>query len=72
MKHSVRRGIQITGWLFKNATGDAARLAEAIKKQSVRYINAQPRPRMKIKYTIPIVFFMALVIIEKENNIISR
>ncbi|XP_006791149.1 carbohydrate sulfotransferase 3b [Neolamprologus brichardi] len=27
---------------------------------------------MKIKYTLPIVFFMALVIIEKENNIISR
>ncbi|KAM9425419.1 carbohydrate sulfotransferase 3b [Pholidichthys leucotaenia] len=27
---------------------------------------------MKIKYTIPIVFFVAIVIIEKENNIISR
>ncbi|KAM8838038.1 carbohydrate sulfotransferase 3b isoform 1-T3 [Spinachia spinachia] len=27
---------------------------------------------MRIKYTIPIVFFMALVIIEKENNIVSR
>ncbi|XP_057681321.1 carbohydrate sulfotransferase 3b [Corythoichthys intestinalis] len=27
---------------------------------------------MRIKYTIPIVFFVALVIIEKENNIISR
>ncbi|XP_034050351.1 carbohydrate sulfotransferase 3-like [Thalassophryne amazonica] len=30
------------------------------------------RPRMRIKYTIPIVFFLALVVIEKENNIISR
>uniref|UniRef100_A0A1A7XT25 Sulfotransferase n=1 Tax=Iconisemion striatum TaxID=60296 RepID=A0A1A7XT25_9TELE len=27
---------------------------------------------MRIKYTIPIVFFVALVIIEKENKIISR
>ncbi|XP_077359296.1 carbohydrate sulfotransferase 3b [Festucalex cinctus] len=27
---------------------------------------------MRIKYSIPIVFFVALVIIEKENNIISR
>ncbi|XP_027886008.1 carbohydrate sulfotransferase 3b [Xiphophorus couchianus] len=27
---------------------------------------------MRIKYTIPIVFFVALVIIEKENRIISR
>nr|XP_020460908.1 carbohydrate sulfotransferase 3 [Monopterus albus] len=27
---------------------------------------------MKIKYTLPIVFVVALVIIEKENNIISR
>ncbi|XP_061562221.1 carbohydrate sulfotransferase 3-like [Phycodurus eques] len=27
---------------------------------------------MRIKYAIPIVFFVALVIIEKENNIISR
>ncbi|KAM3592225.1 uncharacterized protein V6R79_015040 [Siganus canaliculatus] len=27
---------------------------------------------MRIKYTLPIVFFVALVIIEKENNIISR
>ncbi|CAG5904954.1 carbohydrate sulfotransferase 3b [Menidia menidia] len=27
---------------------------------------------MRIKYTIPIVFFLALVIIEKENKIISR
>ncbi|XP_019739137.1 carbohydrate sulfotransferase 3b [Hippocampus comes] len=27
---------------------------------------------MRIKYSLPIVFFVALVIIEKENNIISR
>nr|XP_040032557.1 carbohydrate sulfotransferase 3b [Gasterosteus aculeatus aculeatus]XP_040032558.1 carbohydrate sulfotransferase 3b [Gasterosteus aculeatus aculeatus] len=27
---------------------------------------------MRIKYTIPIVFFVALVIIEKENSIVSR
>uniref|UniRef100_A0A146SJG7 Sulfotransferase n=1 Tax=Fundulus heteroclitus TaxID=8078 RepID=A0A146SJG7_FUNHE len=32
----------------------------------------RPPPRMRIKYTIPIVFFVALVIIEKENRIISR
>ncbi|XP_015238625.1 PREDICTED: carbohydrate sulfotransferase 3-like isoform X1 [Cyprinodon variegatus] len=32
----------------------------------------QPPPRMRIKYMIPIAFFVALVIIEKENRIISR
>ncbi|XP_059180500.1 carbohydrate sulfotransferase 3-like [Centropristis striata] len=67
MTHRLQRGIQITGRLFKTATRDLQDWHNPLKKQSVKAY-----PRMRIKYTISIVFFVALVIIEKENNIISR
>nr|XP_015818496.2 carbohydrate sulfotransferase 3 isoform X2 [Nothobranchius furzeri] len=68
MKHHLRQGIQTTRRLLKKATGDL-RDWQNLLGGSVRN---NIHPRMRIKYTIPIVFFMALVIIEKENKIISR
>lgn len=67
-KHHQQQGTQITGRLFRKVTGDLQDWQNLLSN-SVRH-NSQTR--MRIKYTMPVVLIVALVIIEKENKIISR